>query len=571
MVAIPVEAADWFVEGVTDFASAIQLPSTAVKTGQLQWTCNNGVWAFHHSPFITAVDDARLSGKRRNFLKKHGLNYLAERCTDVVMAVSRHTHNHAYNATVRRDVCWLLRTGKLHPDSNGMAFWHKKVVQGGKRYNKDSVTTDDDAYYPDTPQLEEHQGPIDLLSNAQRVRSGLDKLELLTLRDGCSGQYQCRQNAISIQEAFSVCGNLVAELRLPPYHGKNLTDAVNKIVTQVLCQLMAEEKPVAPSALALVVSLALHELTSGTCKKWTTWTKDARWNTIRSYCIIYYPADGMEARYTLTDHRIQSIQKLYFFSSRSSADELSVLKHRRFFCACDKCLNHKPQHCQVGLGQMQALVVRKPPPVAKTRGISSHLASSSGTYAGAATASVELLERDAADVAAGDAPPVSSKRRQGVTGAHPTPSQMSRLDLDMFLDHLLPNTVIALRIHPKDKKEPHESFFLGFTTKCASYTLDEAGSYGPGNYYEKGFRVVEFRWFEFTGTPEPTGDFLYVSWKKCLNVVVYTGTAIVRKAQQYLTEENFFVDTTLKGKRKGLWRLKREAIDKIEKYALDWY
>ena len=53
------------------------------------------------------------------------------------------------------------------------------------------------------------------------------------------------------------------------------------------------------------------------------------------------------------------------------------------------------------------------------------------------------------------------------------------------------------------------------------------------------------------------------------NVVVYTGTAIIRKALKYLDSDHFAVDKTLKGKQKGYWRLKRDAEANIVKYCID--
>jgi hypothetical protein len=558
LVAVPLPNAHNYVEVFTDFATAVSFPSGAVKTGQSSVTVNNEVWVVHHSPTVTARDDLAESSRRHKYFVKHNIEAVVERETWGYMGFSRRIHDANYHATMRRDVIFLARTGRLPADSLGMAVWAGKVVQGGARYNGQCPSTNDDYYSPDTPVLETHDGPIPFI-----VGSLEELLEFATYRDGASAHYQCNFNALSIQQAIAVCKAIVAEMRLPPYHGKNLCDALNKLVTQVLVQLMNIGTPVHPSGLALVIALATHSLTSGhssgLCKVWREWTKGARWNVVTSYVFIYYPTDGISEMLCRTDEKLSGISKLYFFTTVPS--HLEGLRVRVFFCTCDKCLNRNYVDCQLKTKMGWATVrpplkVRALPRV--TRGAAAHAHAGAGDDDSTAALGVASPPATtAASTVPADA--ASGKRaRKEPSSVALTYRELARLQFDPFMDVLESGTVIA----------PDESFFLGFTADDASRALDEAGSYGMGNFYEKGWRVTQFRWFVFAGKAK-NGDFVYQPWQQSPNVVVYTGTAIIRKALKYLDSDHFAVDKTLKGKQKGYWRLKRDAEANIVKYCID--
>lgn len=103
-VLVPVAEFEGFISGQTDFAAAIEHRTGIELTCQHPESNNNNVWVLNHSPFTTLTSSLPSTSLVRKKREKAHITRVIERRTIVVFVLSRHKHNAAYYANVRREV-----------------------------------------------------------------------------------------------------------------------------------------------------------------------------------------------------------------------------------------------------------------------------------------------------------------------------------------------------------------------------------------------------------------------------------------------------------------------------------
>ena len=347
--------------------------------------------------------------------------------------------------------------------------------------------------------------------------------------DNCPAQYGVCDMHHWIQSSGEEAngGIPTTHTRFLAHHGKNETDAKNKVIVWFLRKMAQAQTPVQPGAYQLALSFAKANVDPG-----AAYSDPAampvlrgRWNHTKHHIVVYIPATGFDevmGNNCADDTKIKNSKIFSYFAPHSSGDEATTF-HRGNTCWCSPCANGQPMNC---------IAVELCGPIGST---------------------TQLRARSAA----------AMTRRGGVYSV----DRAGELGREAYWSELKAKDLVVVRIHEDDRGDAGEGedFFVAKVTAGGgpAYKLAKAGLH-QGSYFEKGWYVTEIKWMHLERV-DSNGDSMYRYYSKT-KPVTYQANGLVCNAGKYInaTEpgSGFKYDRTVK-----LYRLKEGTVDAIRKHC----
>ena len=528
-------------EEVTDFASAVNRVQEVGETGNQGTICNHDIFALHYDASLMAtasLDHGSNAYKKR---MEAGIHWVPETVCSYVSVLSKHVHNKVFAANSEAIINHFLKFGEL-PDWCTAAMWVEgKLVQGSADFSKketqDACKNDVDYYSPagqGETECPHHDGPY-WLFKADDTR-GPDRpgrlLKSYVSCDNCPAQYGvCDMHHFIQTSGEDQNGGIpTTHTRFLAHHGKNETDAMNKVIVWFLKKMAQAQTPVQPGAYQLALSFAKARINPGAAYSDPAAMPalSGRWNHVKHHIVMYIPATGFDERLgnnCADDTKIKNSKQFTFIEPHSSGAEATTF-HRENTCWCAPCANGRPWHC-MATDLCGAVDLEH-------------------NY-------TQLRERSGA----------AHTRRGGIYSEDRAGEQ----GREAYWSGLKSKDLVVVRIHPDDRGDvaEDEEFFVAKVTAdgAPAYKLAKAGLH-QGSYFEKGWFVTQIKWMHLERI-EKSGDHLYRYYSKA-KPVTYQANGLVCNAGKYINASEpgpaFKYDRILK-----LYRLKGGTVESIRQYC----
>ena len=141
--AIPVPPSSAFgcLNESTDYAADPAMECGIQETCKVPRSVKMGVWASQHSTKHTETQKLE-PGSTRTRREKAGIVGQLDRDTDIYFAFLMHAHDQVSTANIQRDVHYVQKHGRMHPDSKGRAWAFGKRVVGSVDFTDPQNQTD---------------------------------------------------------------------------------------------------------------------------------------------------------------------------------------------------------------------------------------------------------------------------------------------------------------------------------------------------------------------------------------------------------------------------------------------